>query len=269
MMNLDSSNAEQRSPEWFKHRSGRVTASIVGAILGLSPFMTKEDARKILDGKSEFKGNQATEWGVFNEEGAIKQFEMETGLKVKKATFVPYEDWLGASPDGYVSDESLIEVKCPFVLRKGGDFKSINEQPQYFAQMQIQMLCCNKESCYFYQWSPFGSMTEIVKRDDVYLSTILPVLRNFYYGIEDEENPLVDEYFKNKALINSLTDRQKELLELIVKESNEEKKDFGSRKLYKVEKEGSISYAKAFKDLMPEADLSKYKGEKTEYWVLK
>lgn len=269
MMNLCSSNAEQRSPEWFKQRSGRVTASIVGAILGLSPFMTKADARKILDGKSEFKGNQATEWGVFNEEGAIKQFEMETGLKVKKATFVPYEDWLGASPDGYVSDGSLIEVKCPFGLRKGGDFKSINDQPQYYAQMQIQMLCCNKETCYLYQWSPFGSMLEVVHRDDVYISTILPVLRNFYDGIEDENNTLVNEYFQNKTMIEELNNRQKELLELIVKESNEEKKYFGSHKLYKVEKDASISYAKAFKDLMPDADLSKYKGKKTEYWVLK
>ena len=269
MMFSGSNNAEQRSPEWYAARKNRVTASIVGAILGVSPFMTKQDARKILDGKPEFKGNQATEWGVFNEDGAVKQFEMETGLTVKKAPFVPYEDWLGCSPDGYVSDGSLIEVKAPYGLRKGGDFKSINEQPQYYAQMQIQMLCCNKQSCWFYQWSPFGSMTEIVKRDDVYLSTILPVLRNFYDGVEDEENPLVDEYFKNKELINSLTDRQKELLELIVKDSNEEKKDFGSHKLYKVAKEGSISYAKAFKDLMPDTDLSKYKGEKTEYWVLK
>lgn len=259
----------QRSEEWHKQRSGRVTASIVGAILGLSPYMSKSDARKILNGTSDFKGNQATEWGVFNEEGAVAQFEMETGLKVKKAPFVPYEDWLGASPDGYVSDGSLIEVKCPFGLRKGGEFKSINEQPQYYAQMQIQMLCCNKQSCHFHQWSPFGSMLEVVHRDDVYISTILPVLRNFYDGIEDENNTLVDEYFQNKIMIEELNNRQKELLELIVKDSNGEKREFGEHKLYKVVKDGSISYAKAFKELMPDADLSKFKGEKTEYWVLK
>ena len=259
----------QRSEEWHKQRSGRVTASIVGAILGLSPYMSKSEARKILNGTSDFKGNQATEWGVFNEDGAVAQFEMETGLKVKKAPFVPYEDWLGASPDGYVSDGSLIEVKCPFGLRKGGEFKSINDQPQYYAQMQIQMLCCNKQSCHFYQWSPFGSMLEIVHRDDVYISTILPVLRNFYDGIEDENNTLVDEYFKNKTMIEELNNRQKELLELIVKDSNGEKREFGEHKLYKVVKDGSISYAKAFKDLMPDADLSKYNGKKTEYWVLK
>lgn len=180
MMNSSSNEHEQRSEGWHKQREKRITASIVGAILGVSPFMNKEDAIKILQGTSEFKGNQATEWGTFNEAGAIAQFEMETGLKVKKAYFVTYEDWLGASPDGYVSDGSLIEVKCPFGLRNGGDFKSIENQPQYYAQIQTQMLCTNTQKCYFYQWAPFGSNIQIVERDDAYLNEIMPILKSFY-----------------------------------------------------------------------------------------
>ena len=265
-MNCNSDFVEQRTDEWKRLRQGRVTASIVGAILGISPHMSAKDARKILNGTSEFQGNQATEWGVFNEEGAIAQFEMETGLSVKKASFVPFGNWLGASPDGYVSDGKLLEVKCPFGLRKGGEFKSISEQPHYYAQMQIQMLCCNKKECWFYQWSPFGSMTEIVERDNNYIDKIVPILKDFYNEVEKD---IVKEFFKNKELIEELQNRQKEIINELSSNVIGDSAMFGEHKLYKVSKDGSISYAKAFKDLMPEVDLSQYKGEKTEYWVLK
>ncbi len=40
------------------------------------------------------------------------------------------------------------------------------------------------------------------------------------------------------------------------------------RKLTKVEKQGSVSYAKAIKDLCPDADLDKYRGKSSSYWKL-
>lgn len=89
----------------------------------------------------EFTGNVATEYGTAMEPEAIEAFEFATGLKVEKAPFVPYDDWLGASPDGYVGNDELIEVKCPFGLRKDemAQFKSIHDQPHYYAQIQIQL----------------------------------------------------------------------------------------------------------------------------------
>ena len=35
-----------------------------------------------------------------------------------------------------------------------------------------------------------------------------------------------------------------------------------------IERAGSISYAKAIKELLPDADLSKYQGKPTAYWKL-
>ena len=101
---------EQRSPEWFAARKNRITGSAVGAILGLSPYSTPDDVmrrmvREKFDAPSEFTGNVATEWGVANEAGAIKEYEMETGVTVKPAGFYTHMHWLGASPDGLVGDE--------------------------------------------------------------------------------------------------------------------------------------------------------------------
>ena len=36
--------AAQRSTEWHEQRKGRVTGSVAGAILGLNPFMSPEQA---------------------------------------------------------------------------------------------------------------------------------------------------------------------------------------------------------------------------------
>jgi len=172
---------EQRSEGWFALRNGRVTASAIGAIMGYNPYSTREDEmlRMLKIGK-KFEGNVATEWGTFSESGAISEFTMEMGLTVEPAPFVMFEDWMGASPDGYVSDGRLIEVKCPYSKRNGGEFRSITEQMHYFAQIQMQLFCTKKEECYFFQWSPHGTRLEIVKRDESFIKDMLIEARVFY-----------------------------------------------------------------------------------------
>ena len=114
-MDCNFNTPPQRSEEWFKQREGRITASAVGAIMGYAPYLTRDDVMlQMLNIGKKFDGNIATEWGTFNENGAVAEFEIETGLSVVPAAFVPYLDWLGASPDGYVSDGKLIEIKCPY-----------------------------------------------------------------------------------------------------------------------------------------------------------
>ena len=59
---------EQRTPEWYEARKGRITASSVGAILGLSPHAKPDDVmrrmiREYQGLEPEFTGNTATEYG--------------------------------------------------------------------------------------------------------------------------------------------------------------------------------------------------------------
>ncbi len=172
---------QQRTPEWYDARKGRITASLVGAILGLSPHKTREDVmEQMIRGQVQEADNPALNYGIFHEPGAIVEFEMETALEVEPAPFVPYEDWLGASPDGYVSDGSLIEVKCPFRLRNGGKHISIEKQKHYYAQVQTQLFCTGYKKAYFFQWSPFSTMTEVVEYDEAFVEDMLVKLRDFW-----------------------------------------------------------------------------------------
>jgi len=56
------------------------------------------------------------------------------------------------------------------------------------------------------------------------------------------------------------------LLAQIVAEAKEQNADFAGRKLTLTQKAGSISYTKAIKELLPDADLEKWRGKPTEFW---
>ena len=270
---------EQRSPEWFAARKGRVTGSMVGAILGLDPNTSRAEAMRRMRGQSEFKGNIATEWGKMHEQEAKEDFEYVKNIPVFPASFVihPTLDWLGASPDGYLGDDTLIEIKCPYGLRNGGNFKTIDEQPHYYAQMQIQMYCTGTEKCFFWQWTPHDNNLTIVDRDQVWIDENLPKLEAFYQEYLEEQPDLNTSAMRQKLaeyddLANTIKDaeeRRKEILADLVKAAGEKDAVICGRKLTKVEKAGSISYASAIKELAPNADLEKWRGKPSSYWLFK
>jgi putative phage-type endonuclease len=285
---------EQRSQEWFAARKGRITGSMVGAVLGLDPNTSRDEAmRRMVRAyqglPSEFVGNIATSWGTNHEEEAREAFEYDQSVNAAPASFVvhPTLPWLGASPDGYVRDYALLEIKCPFGLRdksKPVPFKSIKDQPHYYAQMQIQMFCTDKIACYFWQWTPNDHVLEIVDFDPIWIEANLPKLEEFYQeflaicddGLEetlDLDTPILRqrlaEYDDLAKQIAEAEARRKEILNALVFETAGQDAVICGRKLTKVEKAGSISYAKAIKILAPGANLEMWRGEPSTYWSLK
>jgi putative phage-type endonuclease len=284
---------EQRSPEWFAARRGRVTGSVVGAILECAPYMTRDDAfrnlvRSMHEMPSEFSGNVATEYGTFNEAGALVEYQMETGNKVDAAGFVTFGDWLGASPDGYIGDDGLIEIKCPFGKRKESPpvFKSIDEQPHYYAQIQVQLYVTERDWCDFYQWSPHGTKTERVYLCTEWIIETLPILHNFRLAAKqadpaDYEGPkrpvidtpeavkLVAEFDELADAIDNATARKKEVLAAIVALAGSRDSLVGGRKLTLTERKGSVAYAKAVAAIAPDADLEPYRGKPSSSWGLR
>lgn len=282
---------EQRTQEWFDARKGRVTASLAGALLGMSPHMSKADAMRVLvrsmhDLPSEFQGNVATEYGTFHEEGALAEYKMETGNKVEAKGFLPFQDWLGASPDGLVNTYGMIEIKCPFGKRKENPpiFKSIKELPHYYAQMQIQMFCSDgRDWCDFFQWSPAGTQTERVWEDLDWIDDNITKLHALWEEAKaanpaDAAAPkraivdtpaskkLVAEYDELSDAIDLATERRKEILASMVLIAGGKDVEISGRKLTRVKKKGSVSYAKALTAAAPDFDLEPYRGDPSESW---
>ncbi len=257
----------------------------------LNPWQTREDVlramvREYHGAPSEFNGNIATRYGTENEPMALMHYERVTGTVTDKAYFVPYEDWLGASPDALANDDGLVELKCPYSRRSDTDFKPIADQPHYAAQVQVQMFVTGRDWCDFFQYSPKGHKLERIERDDDWLATNIPALRQFHAEYLSElDNPahleplrkevntqhtklLLEEYDSLKDAIALAQERQKEVLAELVDRAGNKNSTIWGRKLTKVEKAGSVAYARVVKDHCAGVDLEPYRGAKSEYWKL-
>lgn len=285
---------EQRTPEWHEARKGRITASAVGAILGNSPNGDRASVmrRMVRDwhgADSEFNGNVATEYGTYHEDGALVEYQMETGNTVTPEGFVTKEDWAGCSPDGLIGLTGGLEIKCPFGKRKmtaADAFKTLDEQPHYRDQIQFSLWVCERAWWDFFQWS--STKTELVRVDPCskWRSKNLPILRQFYaeYLHEREseyashleplrqiiDTPearrLMSEYDDLLDARDRAEERRKEVQEKIVALAGGRNASVAGRNVTKVEKAGSVSYAKAIKELLPDADLEPYRGKASSHW---
>lgn len=275
--------AEQRTAEWFEQRKHKITGSRVGAILGLSPFSSPNKImQEMIDDykgvAKPFESNPALDYGVYNEPNALASFMQETGFKVKEAYFeVSKEyDWLGASPDGYIGRESLVELKCPFSKKDSSEFKSLLEQEHYYAQVQIQLLVTGRKKCYFFQWSPVGTMLETVRIDQNWLEINIPKLKAFYdkyLELRDKNfanaDKLIDDYKANKEKIKKIEEDNAKILEELLAITNHENYKCDSGQLFKTERAGNISYANIVKEHLPDLDLTPYRGNPTVSWGIK
>jgi putative phage-type endonuclease len=290
----NTTELQQGSDDWFNARVGRVTASNVGAILGLSPFRKRQDVMRSMvrewhGALSEFVGNVATEYGSMNEHLARTDYQLKTGNIVETVGFYPFYEWAGASPDGLIDRSpefsKIVEFKCPYSLRNGGTFKSIHEQPHYYAQIQFQMLVVDVLECDFVQWHTNDMMIETVEFDEDYTMAIVEKLRAFYDEFLDQlynpahlrsrhdsinnemTNYRVEQYLKLKAEIKATQDLADLMLKQIIEDCGENESTIGEHKLTRVTRK-SIGYKNAIAELLPDADLSAYEST-TSYWTLK
>lgn len=262
-------------------RKGRVTGSQAGAILGLCPWKTREDLMKDWLYGSNFEGNAATEYGKFHEDHAFADLQLlYPGARLSNDEFVihNHETWLGCTPDGYIdSDNAVIEIKCPFGLRddKNPQFKTLEEQKHYYAQVQIEMYCTGRAKCYFFQWNRFKNKLSIVYLDQAWLAENLPKLRAFINEVEERRASLSDdeklaiEYKRLKQAHDDSKAALDEHKEKLIKMANGAKRSFGDVSVYPVERKGSISYSKIVKEHLPDIDTTPYMGKPSTSWVVK
>lgn len=278
---------EQRSEEWFKARANRITGSAIGAILYLSPFATPQDVmrrmvREYHGQPSEFTGNIATEYGQLNEPNALADYQLAYNQVIECGFYVhPTIEWLGASPDGLIGDDGLIEIKCPFGKRHDVDpeFLPVSQQMHYYAQIQYQLFCTGRMWCDFYQWSAYGSSLERVNFDPQFIEDTLPTLKEFYscFITERSENAwkyidggeLVQKYKMAKAALEVAEAELDEAKQALIAATDGKGGKIGDLNITLSKRQGSIAYAKAVKDLLPDADLEAYRGKETEYWTVK
>ena len=177
---------EQRSSDWYEQRLGKFTASEIIKILGVRGL--GETGKSYAIDKAieqlygEFEENFISydmQKGIDTEPLAFAKFKELKSLEFLEVTncgFFENCEHSGASPDGLVSDNAILEIKCP---KSSTFFKLVatNEvDPKYYAQMQMQMLSTNRNKAYFFNYI-IHEGTEyyheiIVERDEIMIDKI-------------------------------------------------------------------------------------------------
>ena len=189
--NKEIITTEQRTQAWYKKREGRFTASQIHRLLG------KEGLKRTKDSIDNFAFEKAVETLYGREEDGFVSEDMRRGivleplafklfqqlkfhefLDVSECGFYDFGKHAGASPDGRVSNNSNLEIKCP---RRNKFYKLVANgieeiDTQYIAQMQMQMLATNTERSYFLNYFIDGGLEYwheiIVERDEVMIDLI-------------------------------------------------------------------------------------------------
>lgn len=177
----------QRSKEWFDVRLGRFTASQIDNLLGVKGLgLTGESyifdkAVELVFGEDEDEG--FTTWdmqrGTELEPIAFRKFKELKELDfidVQETSFFCYGEHAGASPDGLVGKDAVLEIKCPrptkfFKLVKDNQIDKV-----YISQMQMQMLCTNSKRAHFFNYIIYNGVEMwheiIVERDEKIIDLI-------------------------------------------------------------------------------------------------
>lgn len=283
----------QRTQEWFAARVGRLTGSRIGAVLGLSPYATRDDVlremvREFAGADREFTGNVATEYGTKHEPDALSEYEAVTGHIVDEAGLIvhPQHEWLAASPDGLVNDNHGVEIKCPY----SGDLKAIEEQPHYMAQIQLCMAVTGRGTWDYFAWAPNAHRLQTVQAEDGWLDKHMPELEAFMADYraaiaseesmqphleplerdmseDDEWVGLAAEYREIDAQMKDLKKRQDAIKKALIKRADQKKSKGAGLMVYPTTRQGSIdteALAKA-----TGLDLETYRKAPSTSWTVR
>lgn len=159
-------DVEQRSPEWDALHVGKVTASRLADMTATIKKGEAADRRKYreelvaetLTGipcDSRFNTKEML-WGIANEKFARAAYEMHIGALVQSCGFAIHEKItrFGASPDGLVGDDGLVELKCPNTTTHLGYILAGVVPEEYQPQMLAQMACTGRAWCDFVSFDP-------------------------------------------------------------------------------------------------------------------
>ena len=113
-------------------------------------------AKELALARMGYQFEQLTTWqmehGIEWEPEARKIYEQSRG-EVKLPQFIEFGKFAGATPDGFVGEFGLLEIKCP-QERNHINYLIGGPPKQYIYQMQFQMMVCNKKFCDFLTFHP-------------------------------------------------------------------------------------------------------------------
>ena len=156
---------QDKTARWHDARLGRFTASVFSDIVCARGKPTEAMLKRCasvaaerLTGMEAYSAQtKAMEWGMDLEQNAFDMLS-EEWAPLEGATFVPYGEIAGCTPDGYANIDgilSTLDIKCPFNSANYLQWCGIGDGPddlkayskEYYWQIMSQAAFCGLTHC--------------------------------------------------------------------------------------------------------------------------
>jgi len=191
---------EQGSDEWKQLRLGKVTASRIADVMSQikagesqsrSNYRIELVCERLSGEPTDSFTNSHMQRGTELEPFARSAYEIKNKVFVEQVSFCDHltVSMSGASPDGLVGKDGLIEIKCPMTKTHIETLLGKQVPAKYIKQIQWQLACTDRKWCDFVSYCPelpenMQLFISRVERDDEVIDGITKAVIEFNLEVE-------------------------------------------------------------------------------------
>lgn len=192
----------QRTPEWYSSRCGRVTASAISNVMmdkskaGYRNYMAQLVCERLTGQPTETYTSPAMQHGIDTEAEARAAYSARVGQLVEEVGFIKHPKLeAGASPDGLVGTDGLVEIKSLQPAASLDIIESKKVPTEHRLQMMWQMAVTGRDWCDYVVYQP--KLPERLRlhiirvhRDQPQILEITQAVTNFLFEVDRKVNHL-------------------------------------------------------------------------------
>lgn len=206
---------EQGTHEWKMQRLGKVTASRMADLIAKTKtgwgasranYMAELLVERLTGMPTEGYTNAAMQWGNEQEPAARSTYEFMRDCAVELAGFTdhPKIAMSGASPDGLIGGDGLIEIKCPQPATHIETLQGAAVPSKYIAQIQWQLACTGRAWCDWVSFDPrmpanMQLFVQRIERDDKHIAELEAHVSVFLAELDSKVADLTAKYGRKEA----------------------------------------------------------------------
>lgn len=208
-------NLVQGTDEWRLARCGSLGASRIADALARTKtgwgasranIMAELICERLTGIPAETYVNEAMQWGTDTEPMARAAYSFHSGYDVVQVGLVKHPKIEGthASPDGLVSGDGLLELKCPKSATHIETLLVGSIPDKYLKQAQWQMACTGRHWCDWVSFDPrmpesMRLFTKRIARDETMIADMEKEISLFLRELESKVQGLRQAYEKQEA----------------------------------------------------------------------
>jgi len=209
----------QGSPEWLQARCGSLGASRVADAVARTKtgwgasradLMAEIIVERLTGVPAEGFTNTAMQWGTEQEPQARAEYAFANDVDVEEVGLVRHPAIANthASPDGLITDDGLVEIKCPKSATHLKTLRDGKVPGNYVTQIQWQLACTQRAWCDFVSFDPrmpegLQLFVKRVPRDPTRIEELETLVEAFLAEVDFQISSLKKQYVRPFARVAS------------------------------------------------------------------